>query len=595
VLAAIEPTWTRLLPEKLFGAETTIFLPESPGGRTGLGLAVHRLRAGDMMNVTLSPELAPPALLAERGVTELMSNPRTFAQLFLRHRAAENRLQHYLCHLPGVVFSQRADFSFSFIAPGFEALTGLPSATLAHDPNTFLDLIHEGDRSSFHQELTRHADAEGAFSLVYRILNPQTGAPVYVLDVRSPVRTRGGPLLGYEGVWLDISRQKVAEHRLSCRAWKESLSTLTCGLLHDFSNVMTGIYSLAELYHNSLGERHPLHEGLGLIKDSASQAQSLVRRIIDLNRDNAGERSYFPLDRLLREQIDLLRVILPRDTVLLADIPEPIDLPVHLDEVGFRQTLINFAMNARDALHGPGEIRVSVRRLAPGDAPAAGLYPPAPPVKLPSVELTFADNGTGIALRNLPRIFDPFFTTKDAHRGSGLGLYNAHLFAESHGGHLGVRSRPGEGTALVLRLPLADLSSVTGGFRPAIASPFPDRRPHVVYYELDMMDEPALVEELRSREWAVRSIGTVEHLTRYLREERPDLVIVHAPRLEPALTRLLGSLRTDHPGRRFVLSLGGQSPDEFAPLIAQTVDFFLPGDKTARAAADLLTELLHSP
>ena len=46
----------------------------------------------------------------------------------------------------------------------------------------------------------------------------------------------------------------------------------------------------------------------------------------------------------------------------------------------------------------------------------------------------------------LKQIFDPFFTTKD--RGMGLGLAVAHRIMEDHGGSLGARSSPGEGSTL---------------------------------------------------------------------------------------------------------------------------------------------------
>src|SRR6476660_9793069 len=58
----------------------------------------------------------------------------------------------------------------------------------------------------------------------------------------------------------------------------------------------------------------------------------------------------------------------------------------------------------------------------------------------------------------LGSLFDPFFTTKPMNRGSGLGLYNARLFAEKHSGAISVESQEGVGATLRVWLPLADFT-----------------------------------------------------------------------------------------------------------------------------------------
>ena len=64
----------------------------------------------------------------------------------------------------------------------------------------------------------------------------------------------------------------------------------------------------------------------------------------------------------------------------------------------------------------------------------------------------------------LPRIFEPFFTTKEAGKGTGLGLSVVFGIVSDHHGQVKVRSRPGEGAAFTVELPLADTS---GGQRGA--------------------------------------------------------------------------------------------------------------------------------
>ncbi len=73
--------------------------------------------------------------------------------------------------------------------------------------------------------------------------------------------------------------------------------------------------------------------------------------------------------------------------------------------------------------------------------------------------LEVRDSGTGISEEDLPHIFDRFYRARGARdarsEGSGLGLAIVKYVAEGHHGFINVTSRPGEGTAFVVDLPLA--------------------------------------------------------------------------------------------------------------------------------------------
>ena len=64
------------------------------------------------------------------------------------------------------------------------------------------------------------------------------------------------------------------------------------------------------------------------------------------------------------------------------------------------------------------------------------------------------DNGSGIREHIKDRIFDPFFTTGDSGR-MGLGLSLAHAIVRRHRGDIEVTSQRGQGTIILIRLPLA--------------------------------------------------------------------------------------------------------------------------------------------
>ena len=88
------------------------------------------------------------------------------------------------------------------------------------------------------------------------------------------------------------------------------------------------------------------------------------------------------------------------------------------------QVISNLVANSINATPAGGTLSVSVK-----DAKGTEN----------GVVLTVADNGFGIAPKDLPRVFDAFFTTR-ATVGTGIGLFVAKDFVEGHGGRIDIES-----------------------------------------------------------------------------------------------------------------------------------------------------------
>jgi two-component system NtrC family sensor kinase len=109
-----------------------------------------------------------------------------------------------------------------------------------------------------------------------------------------------------------------------------------------------------------------------------------------------------------------------------------------------KQVVLNLVLNAAEAMAKGGLITVSTESHR--DA-ASGF------IRTEAVRLQIADTGPGIAEESLPHIFEPFFSTK-GEKGTGLGLWVSLGIAQSHGGRLQVRNRPGGGTVFSMTLPI---------------------------------------------------------------------------------------------------------------------------------------------
>lgn len=398
--------------------------------------------------------LPPVAELRESAWDEHLRSDAARRQLLFRLLRAESQMESLSRRWPGVIFSQRADFSFSFASARIHELTGLSPEDLRSQTSRFWQLIHEGDVAEL-QTLYKRLDTKNpTLSVTYRLRHAITGRVSYILEQREASFTESGFLLGYEGIWLDVTRQTIAERRLSSAAWKETLAVLTIGLAHDFSNIMAGIHSLSESFGVQLGNDHPFNEGLALIRQNAMQASQLVRRILSLHHDKVGEQNYSNLNEIVADTVELMHKTIPRRVQVKMQLASE-TLPLYVDAVELRQVLINLAVNSVDAMPNGGELSLttSLHPQLPAETLRVGQVG-----RLPAVCLEVKDTGTGISASYLAMIFDPFFTTKAVNKGSGLGLYNARLFVEKHHGAISVDSVEGKGTTFRLWLPQADFT-----------------------------------------------------------------------------------------------------------------------------------------
>jgi signal transduction histidine kinase len=236
---------------------------------------------------------------------------------------------------------------------------------------------------------------------------------------------------------LSQSRARLA-HAERIAAWREVARRLA----HEIKNPLTPIAMSVETLRDALARDR---KDFGEIFDESTRAISdevrRLKRIVDefsrFARLPAPDRA--PVDPGELAADALARFPAPPPGVTLAREVEPGLPAVWADRDQVLQVLLNLLGNALDAVGGGGAIRVRAAR-APG-----------------GVAFTVSDTGPGIPPADLARVFEPYFTTKDG--GTGLGLAIAQRIAEEHGGTLEVASRPGEGAAFTLVLPLAEAAA----------------------------------------------------------------------------------------------------------------------------------------
>ena len=527
--------------------------------------------------------MLPPLADLEEGIwDEHLHNEAARREMFVRLLRAEARLEGLTRRWPCVIFSQRPDFSLQFASPNIKELTGMDASDWSTHRGRFWDLVHESDAPELQQQFKRAVQSGTPVTNTYRIRHFVSGRVAYILEHRQPAISQSGLLLGYEVVWLDVTRQTIAEKRLSTAAWKETLAVLTLGMAHDFTNIIAGIHSLSESFLSSLDPAHPFHEGLSLIKKSSLQASQLVQRMIALHLGQTGERAYHNLNDIAKDLVELVTKILPRRIQVSTDLA-PLQLPVYLDVVEFRQVVINLMLNAADAMPQGGRLTLATRRHEelPALENMKGVLP-----RLPCICLTIQDTGTGIKQRHLPSIFDPFFTTKS--KGSGLGLYNARIAIEKHQGAISVVSKEGAGTSFQLWLPEADFSESARLQEQARRDRSMRRSLLLVGQPGEVLDKTA--EWLRSHNYHVVVAPGADNLGDLLQSsdyQFAGLLLLAEPN-NPALNSLPAEVRQQNKDLKLLLKPAGCSQDDLDGQLLNGIDLLLSPDLSD---ADMLRKL----
>lgn len=246
------------------------------------------------------------------------------------------------------------------------------------------------------------------------------------------------------------AEKKKLQQQLFQSQKMESVGRLAGGIAHDFNNLLTGIMGYASLSLRSLPEGTSVSKNIQTIIDVSKRASHLVKQLLLFSRKIPLEFKMLDINHLVEENVSFIRRMVEETVEIKLDLAS--DLPlVKSDQGQLTQVIINFAINARDAMNGKGVLTIKTERIS-SDSELVDNKP-APGIK-EYILLSVNDTGCGIALEDQQNIFDPFFTTKEVGKGTGLGLAIVYSIVSGHGGWVDVISDKDEGATFRVFLPV---------------------------------------------------------------------------------------------------------------------------------------------
>lgn len=242
----------------------------------------------------------------------------------------------------------------------------------------------------------------------------------------------------------------------------ESIGRMTSGIAHDFNNIlacMMGYNDMNEYISDDITDealKTELERNTKQINNAGKRAVALINKMLVYCRQDETnvKMTVQPTQDVIQEISIMLCPALTSAIQLKIELDCTKD--IQIDATDLHQILTNLAINSRDVMKkNGGVITISLKIVAKENVYCLAC---AKVINGDFIELSVADNGTGIEPKILPRIFDPFFTTKEQGEGTGLGLSTVSGSVHRANGHILVESNvtePNQGTTFRLLFPLS--------------------------------------------------------------------------------------------------------------------------------------------
>ena len=219
-----------------------------------------------------------------------------------------------------------------------------------------------------------------------------------------------------------------------------SVGEMSAGIAHEIKNPLAGIKGAITVLADDFAKDDPRREVIHKVLEQISRLDKAATDLLFFGRPGKPSPDYVDTNDLLKKTMFFVSQHPEAKNVhqtkeFTRNLP-----PVWVDGKQLQQVFFNIILNAIQAMKDGGELFLQTDLVEkPGGR---------------SVQVMISDSGPGIKPEDFEKIFAPFFTTKT--QGTGLGLAICRQLVEQQGGTVEISSRVGEGTQVVIVLPVSN-------------------------------------------------------------------------------------------------------------------------------------------
>jgi len=306
---------------------------------------------------------------------------------------------------------------------------------------SFVDLVNADDRPAVEEALHRAVSA-GSAEIAVRPAHDPAGC--WELSLRRMSRVR--IVAAVRDARAQRAREaELEEARIAAEQQNAGKSRFLANMSHELRTPLNAIMGFSDIMRQRLfgpiSERYA--DYAELIHESGAHLLELINDVLDMSKIEADRfelaRELFDAREAISGALRLMRGQADRAGVSLRGVLPPETMLAVADRRAVKQIALNLLSNALKFTPRGGSVTLTLQ--AAGD----------------TLELIVADTGVGIAPSDLQRLGRPFEQAGDPSQraaGSGLGLSLVRAFAQLHGGEMSIESDLGDGTTVIVRMPV---------------------------------------------------------------------------------------------------------------------------------------------
>lgn len=253
----------------------------------------------------------------------------------------------------------------------------------------------------------------------------------------SPLHDSKKQVVGVVLIATDITARKILERQLDELKQFAALGEIAAGVAHDIKNPLMSIRGCSRLLQKELADRPEYGKLVEPIIREVDRINEVVEQMISYGHiGQETNHALIDVNEVLENSLNVVHFhkgskYISVQKELAADLPF-----VRGYNVQLQQAFINLLINAVQAIEQEGVIRIR-----------SGYDK-----NRKCVRVSIADNGKGIATKELRKVFRPFYTTKKSGEG-GLGLSIVNRVVKEHCGKVTITSKLRQGTNIEVYLP----------------------------------------------------------------------------------------------------------------------------------------------
>ena len=217
-----------------------------------------------------------------------------------------------------------------------------------------------------------------------------------------------------------------------------SLGLMVEGIAHEINNPLTSVIGFAQmLMFEDIPEN--TREDVKTIGDNAQRVADIMKNLLTFAQQQKLEQTYINVNDIIEATLKMRAYPLEDSNITVTTQLDPALPSTMADATLLQQAFLNLVINAETAMklaHGKGSLLIKTALISD------------------TIQISFTDDGPGIAEANLVHLFDPFFSTRGFGQGTGLGLSVCYGIITEHNGQIYAKSQLDQGSVFTVELPV---------------------------------------------------------------------------------------------------------------------------------------------